>query len=150
MADRRWRDDATGVMGPLVTGARLSPDHYRNVAEVYERAIENHHAPLVEIASVWSVKWATAKYWVDKARALGFLAPPVNVSVYSQLRAAPSGDQRDRDVMVGPTRRFQGWIPIAMYAEFVDWANDQNLTVSEALRLLIRRALSEVREAKSA
>lgn len=134
-----------------MTGRRLSADHYREVAEVYEQAMAKHHAPLVEIAGCWSVKWATAKYWVDKARALGFLPAPPNASVYSQLRAARiTADPRDRDVMVGPTRRFQGWIPIDMYAEFVDWANDQDLTVSGAMRLLIRQALAERQEAKTA
>jgi hypothetical protein len=134
-----------------MTGERLALDHYRQVAEVYERALAEHHAPLVEIASCWSVKWATAKYWVDKSRALGVLAPPSAVNVYSRLRAAPTpGDKRERDVMVGPTRRFQGWIPEGLYADFVDWACAQGLTGSEAMRFLIRRALAESREAKSA
>jgi hypothetical protein len=91
MAQRRnsiqsWQDSAqvsAQVTGepvyaqPKRKGRRpLGYEHYREVAEAYQRlCAEGHRAPVVAIAEHYSVGRNTAAAWVSRARKKGLLGP---------------------------------------------------------------------------
>ncbi len=56
--------------------ARLTPDHLRSVADVYQTG---GSAPTEAVRAHFHVKPSTASRWVSEARRLGFLAPPKQI-----------------------------------------------------------------------
>ncbi|MDQ1437952.1 MAG: hypothetical protein QOK43_1581 [Acidimicrobiaceae bacterium] len=53
-----------------------TPEHYRQVAEVYDEAIDAQDPPTQSVAEAFDVPYTTAARWVRRARALGLLPPP--------------------------------------------------------------------------
>jgi len=56
--------------------ARHPPEHYQQVAEVYDEAIEAGYPPTQSVAETFDVPYTTAARWVRRTRALGLLPPP--------------------------------------------------------------------------
>ena len=52
------------------------PEHYQQVAEVYDEAIDEGDPPTQSVAEAFDVPYTTAARWVRRARALGLLPPP--------------------------------------------------------------------------
>lgn len=52
-------------------------EHYRQVAEVYDEAIEAEYPPTQSVAEAFDVPYTTAARWIRRARELGHLPPPV-------------------------------------------------------------------------
>ena len=53
-----------------------TPEHYRQVAEVYDEAIDAGDPPTQAVAETFDVPYTTAARWVRRARDLGLLPPP--------------------------------------------------------------------------
>ena len=53
-----------------------TPEHYTQVAEVYDEAIEAGDPPTQSVAEAFDVPYTTAARWVRRARQLGALPPP--------------------------------------------------------------------------
>jgi transposase len=51
-------------------------EHYEQVAEVYDEAIEAGDPPTQAVADAFGVPYTTAARWVRRARALELLPPP--------------------------------------------------------------------------
>lgn len=52
------------------------PEHYHQVAEVYDEALEAGDPPTQAVAHAFGVPYSTAARWVRRTRALGLLPPP--------------------------------------------------------------------------
>ncbi len=71
---------ASGALGdaPLPLGLRYGADHWQRVAQVVLLArARGNRATAKEVARVWSVSRSTAKKWIARAKAEGFLDPEV-------------------------------------------------------------------------
>ena len=87
-----------------------TPDHYKQVAEVYDEAIEEGDPPTQSVAEAFDVPYTTAARWVRRARQLGLLPPPTpglprgNPSAIStgpvpvEIAADGPGDQGDPSI----------------------------------------------------
>lgn len=51
------------------------PEHYQQVAEVYDEAIDEGDPPTQAVAEAFDVPYTTAARWVRRARVLGLLPP---------------------------------------------------------------------------
>lgn len=49
------------------------PEHYQQVAEVYDEAMEAGDPPTRSVADAFSVPYTTAARWVRRTRAMGLL-----------------------------------------------------------------------------
>lgn len=56
--------------------ARHASEHYEQVAEVYDEAIDAGDPPTLAVAESFDVPYTTAARWVRRCRALGLLPPP--------------------------------------------------------------------------
>ena len=52
------------------------PEHYEQVAEIYDEAVEVGDPPTSALAEAFGVPYSTAARWIRRARALGLLPPP--------------------------------------------------------------------------
>jgi hypothetical protein len=55
---------------------RHPPEHYKQVAEVYDEAIGSGDPPTQAVALAFEVPYTTAARWVRRSRSLGMLPPP--------------------------------------------------------------------------
>lgn len=74
----RVSSDEAGAMAgvPGAKGARYSDDHWRRVANHYLRFVSAYggtRGVVDSVAGQWSISRATAKAWIGRARAEGFL-----------------------------------------------------------------------------
>lgn len=53
------------------------PEHYAQVAEVYDEALEVDDPPTRAVAEAFAVPYSTAARWIRRARQLGHLPSPV-------------------------------------------------------------------------
>jgi hypothetical protein len=53
-----------------------TPEHYKQVAEVYDEALDAGDPPTQSVAEAFDVPYTTAARWVRRARDLGCLPPP--------------------------------------------------------------------------
>jgi transposase len=53
-----------------------SSEHYQQVAEVYDEAIEANDPPTQAVAEAFGVPYSTAARWVRRTRQLGLLPAP--------------------------------------------------------------------------
>lgn len=53
-----------------------TPEHYEQVAEVYDEALDAGDPPTQSVAEAFDVPYTTAARWVRRARDLGHLPPP--------------------------------------------------------------------------
>lgn len=53
-----------------------APDHYEQVAEVYDEALEAGDPPTQAVAEAFDVPYTTAARWIRRCRQLGVLPPP--------------------------------------------------------------------------
>jgi hypothetical protein len=65
---RPWHD------APVRPGRPI--EHYRQVAEIYDEALEVGEPPTQAVADAYDVPYSTAARWVRRARDLGCLPPP--------------------------------------------------------------------------
>jgi DNA-binding MarR family transcriptional regulator len=56
-------------------GRRITDEQLRLVAEIYRRAVDEHKAPLLEIAKHLKIARSTAARLVMQAREAGYLGP---------------------------------------------------------------------------
>jgi transposase len=66
------------------------PEHYRQVAEVYDEALEAEDPPTRAVAEAFSVPYSTAARWVRRTRALGLLPPPQAGLALGNTTTSPS------------------------------------------------------------
>ena len=51
-------------------------EHYQQVAEIYDEAIDAGDPPTQSVAEAFDVPYTTAARWVRRTRVLGLLPPP--------------------------------------------------------------------------
>lgn len=63
----------------MLDAVRRRPDeHYVQVAEVYDEALDAGDPPTHAVAETFAVPYSTAARWIRRARQLGWLPPAVN------------------------------------------------------------------------
>lgn len=68
---------------------RHASEHYEQVAEVYDEALDAGDPPTLAVAEAFDVPYTTAARWVRRSRALGLLPPPT--------RGVPVGNRTPQD-----------------------------------------------------
>jgi len=83
VAARLAGDDAFGAFEKVARerGKALPDEHFRQVAAVYQAAVERRAAPLKAIQEQWHVSRPAAAKYVRRARELGFLGWPDRAGV---------------------------------------------------------------------
>ncbi len=83
VAARMAGDDAFGAFEKVARerGKALPDEHFRQVATVYQSAVERRAAPLKAIQEQWHVSRPAAAKYVRRARELGFLGWPDRAGV---------------------------------------------------------------------
>lgn len=69
---------------------RRPDEHYAQVAEVYDEALDGGDPPTVSVAEAFAVPYSTAARWIRRARQLGLLPPATNG--LPRGNPPPSGD----------------------------------------------------------